>query len=304
MDRIIKSFDWTQAQAFLMTAETGSFSAAADKLGLSQPTIGRHVAALEDDLGVSLFDRVGKSVVLTENGLSILAHVKMMREAADQMTLTATGHVQSIAGKVSVTASDTLCAHNLPQIVSRLRKAHPEIEVEIISSNEVQDLRRREADIAIRHVRPSQPELIAKRVRSYTAHLFGATSYLDQIGRPQSPSEIGPNVQFIGLNSSDQIRLMLNSLGFSLEPRQFMVTTNSGVTGWEMVKAGIGLSMMFKEVTEQTNGIEMILPEIVNIECPIWLVTHRELHTSQRMRIVYDFIANAIGPQKPNKAQT
>jgi len=297
MDRIKKSFDWTQAQAFLVTAETGSFSAAAEKLGLSQPTIGRHVNGLEEDLGVSLFDRVGKSLVLTENGLGLLEHVKAMREAADHMILAATGHNQSIAGKVSITASDAFCSYNLPKIVSRLRKLHPEIELEIISSNEVQDLRCREADIAIRLGRPSHPDLIAKRLRSSSAHLYGTTQYLDRIGRPKTPDDIGPDVQFIGFEATDRIRLILNEMGFSLEPQQFMVITNSGAAGWEMMKEGIGLALMVREVADQTDGIEMVLPEIVNIELPVWLVTHRELHTSRRIRIVYDFIGEAIASQ-------
>lgn len=294
MNGVKKSFDWTKAQAFLATAETGSFSAAAKKLRLSQPTIGRHVAGLEEDLGVALFDRVGKSLVLTENGLGLLGHVKTMREAADQLVLSAMGHDKSIAGKVSVTASDALCAYNLPKIVSRLREIHPEIQVEIISSNEIQDLMRREADIAIRHVRPSQPDLIAKKVRNSLAHLYGASRYLDKIGRPTSPNNLNPDAQFIGFETSDRVRLILNDIGFSLEPRQFMVFTNSGAAGWEMVKEGMGLALMMKDVADTTGGIEMVLPDIVNIDVPIWLVTHRELHTSQRMRIVFDFIADTL----------
>jgi len=292
-----KSFDWTQAQAFLETAETGSFSSAAEKLRLSQPTVGRHVSALEDDLGVTLFDRVGKSVVLTDNGLRLLEYVRSMRDAADQLTLTAMGNAQSVAGKVTITASDGFCAYTLPNIVSALRREHPEIEIEVFASHEVQDLTRREADIAVRHGRPSQPDLIAKRLIDSTAHLYGTKQYLDQIGRPQSPNDIGPDVQFIGFESKDRIRLVLNDLGFNLAPDQFMVITNNVFAGWEMMKKGIGLALMIKYVADQTEGVEMILPDYVNIELPVWLVTHRELHTSRRIRIVYDFIAQSISSQ-------
>ncbi|WP_430473423.1 LysR family transcriptional regulator [Thalassospira lucentensis] len=294
MAKLNKSFDWTEAQAFLETAETGSFSAAAEKLGLSQPTIGRHVSALEGDLGVALFDRVGRSLVLTDNGLHLLEYVRSMRDAADQLTLTAMGNAQSVAGKVTITASDAFCAYTLPEIVLALRHEHPEIEIEVFSSDEVQDLRRREADIAIRHGRPNQPDLIAKRLINSSAHLYGTKQYLDQIGRPKSPDDIGQNVQFIGFENSDRIRLILNGLGFNLTPDQFMVTTNNAFAGWEMMKKGIGLTLMIKDVADQTESAEMILADYVDIELPVWLVTHRELHTSRRIRIVYNFIAQSI----------
>lgn len=288
------TFDWTQAHAFLETAETGSLSAAARRLGLSQPTVGRHVAALEQDLGVLLFDRVGKSVVLTAQGRSLLDHVRTMRDAAEKVTLTATGHVQSIAGRISLTASDGFCAYNLPPIVERLRARYPEIEVEVVSSNEVQDLRRRESDIAIRHVRPTHPDLIAKSVRTTTAHLYGAKKYLDRIGRPASPQDIGPHVNFVGFETEDRVRTMLNDKGFALSRDQFTVFTNSGVAGWEMVRQGVGLAVMFREIAELTPDVEAVLPEVVAIEFPLWLVAHRELYTSKRMRLVFDFLADAF----------
>ena len=117
------AFDWSQAQAFLATAETGSFSGAAARLGLSQPTVGRHVTALESDLGLLLFDRVGKSLAITDIGLALVENVRAMKDAADQLSLSALGQDKSIAGPVSLTASDAFCAYILPPIIERIRFA-------------------------------------------------------------------------------------------------------------------------------------------------------------------------------------
>lgn len=287
------SFDWNQARAFLATAQEGSLSAAARALGLTQPTLGRQVAALEEELGVLLFDRVGRSLSLTQSGLELLEHVRAMGEAAGLVSLTASGQSQSIDGQVCITASDALSAYNLPAVMKRLREVAPEIEIEILASNTIQDLRRREADIAIRHVRPDQPDLIARLVRTSMGHLYAATHFLDRHGRPGCPSDLA-NATFIGIGNIDRMLSVLNALGLPLTPANFKLSTNSGVTGWEMVKQGLGFGMMSEEVAHVTPGVEVVLPDIVSIEFPVWLTTHRELHSSRRIRLVFDLLAEAL----------
>jgi len=290
----LQTFDWNHARAFLATAEAGSFSAAARRLGSTQPTVGRQVAALEEALNLLLFDRVGKALRLTESGLSLLDFVRTMNAAAEDISLTASGRMQSLAGQVSITASDAFCAYFLPGLVQELRGLAPDVEVEIVSSNVVQDLRRREADIAIRHVRPDQPELIARCFREGWAHLYAATSYLDRTGRPAAPEDIGPGLEFIGFEREDRVRSTLNGLGCRVEPDQFKIFTDSGVAGWELVKQGLGCAMMFSEIADVTTGVEAILPERIKVPMRYWLVTHRELLTSPRIRLVYDFLGDRL----------
>ena len=155
------NLDWNQLKAFLQTAQTGSLSAAARKLGLTQPTLSRQVAAIEQQMGVTLFERVGKSMVLTPTGLDLLEHARAMGTAAEALGLAASGRSQAVGGVVSVSATDVVATHLLPPILQRLRAQEPGIAVEVIASNALSDLLRREADIAIRHVQPEQPELIA-----------------------------------------------------------------------------------------------------------------------------------------------
>lgn len=144
--------DWNLARAFCATADAGSLSAAARKIGLTQPTLSRQVAALEDALGVTLFERIGKKLVLTDAGLGLLEHAQAMAAAADAMTLAAAGKVHEIAGRVTVSASDAISAYLLPDIVARIRQQAPQIRLVVVASNSISDLRRREADIAVRHV--------------------------------------------------------------------------------------------------------------------------------------------------------
>lgn len=287
------SFDWNRARAFLATAEEGSLSAAARALGSTQPTLGRQVAALEAELGVLLFERVGRSLALTQAGLDLLDHVRAMGEAASRVSISASGQSQAIEGQVSITASDATSTYWLPAVVGRLREAAPGIEVKVVASNALQDLTRREADIAIRHVRPDQPDLVAKLVRETTAHFYASTAYLERHGRPASAEDLSGAI-FIGIEPVERMIAGFNALGMSLTRENFKLLSDSSVVAWEMMKQGLGIAAMSKEIAALTPGIERVLPELAPAPVPLWLVTHRELHTSRRIRLVFDLLAEAL----------
>ena len=177
------SFDWNQVRAFLATVEEGSFSGAARALRSTQPTIGRQISELETVLGIILFERSVRGPSLTEAGRDLLDHVRAMGEAATLISMAAEGRSLEVSGDVTITATDLLSAKTLPAILAPLRQSSPGIRTRIISSNDIQNLLQREADIAIRHVRPSQPELIARHVGDFRAGLYAATEYLDRAGR-------------------------------------------------------------------------------------------------------------------------
>jgi DNA-binding transcriptional LysR family regulator len=294
MDRQNIAFDWNLTRAFLVTAEEGSLSAAARSLGLTQPTLGRQVAALEERLGVTLFERLGRSLTLTQSGLELLDHVRAMGEAANNVSLTASGQSQSIAGSVCITATDITAMYFLPNVLKRLRQIAPEIDIEILASNEIRDLRRREADIAIRHARPEQPDLIARRLRDTSARFYAATEYLERTGRPSTLEDMS-NVVFVGFEQSDRLIPRLSAMGLPLTKDNIIVTSECAAVTWEMVKQGLGIGAMVKYVADRTPGIERVFPEIAPIPVPVWLVTHRELHTSRRIRLVFDVLAEALG---------
>ena len=286
--------DWNQLHAFLATVETGSLSAAARELGLTQPTVGRQVAALEQDLGVLLFERVGRSLSLTSAGRELFESARSMSEAASRLSIIASGQSQSIEGLVRITASDVVAAYTLPPILKRLHAEAPGIQVEVIAANDIRDLMRREADIAIRHVPPEQPDLIARRCRGTTAHLYGATSYLDALGRPSSGADLAA-ADFIGYSDSDGLVGEFNARGVPITQRNFRWTTGSVVTAMQMIRQGLGLGVMFREAAERDGGVEQVLPDLPPFEVPVWLAVHRELHTSRRIRLVFDLLAETLG---------
>lgn len=287
------AFDWNQARAFLATVEEGSLSAAARALGLTQPTLGRQVAALEEDLGILLFERVGKSLVLTPSGVELLDHVRAMCEAANRISLTASGQSKTIDGQVRITASDVMSAYILPPVLKRLRKTAPLLEIDIVASNDIRDLQLREADIAIRHVRPEQPGLIARHVSDATAHFYASKSYLDRNGRPESSDALTDHA-FIGFGDNDRMIDRLNAFGLSLTRENFRLGSESGVVAWEMARHGLGIIVMSDEVAADAPGIERILPDMEPFIFPMWLTAHRELHTSRRIRLVFDLLANFL----------
>ncbi len=158
MDWRSLQFDWNLARAFLVTAEEGSLSAAATVLGLTQPTLSRQVASLEEELGVALFERVGRGLELTPSGAELLEQVRAMGDAAVNLKLTAAGQSSAIEGNICISATDLVTILAMPVLVQKLRERHPDITVELIASNTISDLKRREADIAIRAMQPTEPE--------------------------------------------------------------------------------------------------------------------------------------------------
>ena len=145
--------------------------------------------------------------------------------------------------------------HLLPPALKRLRDMAPGIEVEVVASNEVRDLHRREADIAIRHARPEQPDLIAQLLREVSIRLYASTDYLDGLGRPGSPGELAEAV-FIGFDRSGRLLTRLNQMGLPLAKDNFRLTSENGAVAWEMVKHGLGIGLMAEDVANRTPGVE------------------------------------------------
>jgi len=293
MDWRSVKFDWNRARAFLVTAEEGSLSAAARALGMTQPTLGRQVSALEEELGVVLFERVGLGLSLTPSGLELVEHVRKMGDAASRVSLTANGQSQSIEGNVCISASEVYSAFILPPIIAKLRKLEPKISIEIIATNTASDLRRREADIALRNFRPTQPELIAKKIKDVTAKLYATPDYLTSIGNPKTVDDLNC-ADFISFDASGMLLNHLNELGLNLTKSNFPLLTESYVTHWELVKQGLGIGIMPEEVGDAESQVKPAIDVSLPIEFPIWLTAHRELNTSRRIRMVYDLLAKEL----------
>ncbi len=287
------TYDWSQIRAFLATAEEGSLSAAARELGLTQPTLGRQVTALEARLGVTLFERAGRSLLLTQAGRDLLPTARQMRDAALEFSLAADGRSQAVTGTVSITATDFVASQTLPPLLSSLRSVAPSIEIEVISSNEVRDLTKREADISIRHARPEQPDLIAQQITEVRGYLYASPAYLDQVGRPKSLADLAGS-DFIGFQSYAAMAPVLESFGLPFRREACRVIANSGAVISALAREGMGYTILTEPMAAHVGGLERALGDVFHVPVPVWLVTHRELHTARRIRIVFDHLATGL----------
>ncbi|SHI89535.1 LysR family transcriptional regulator [Wenxinia saemankumensis] len=287
------AFDWNRIRAFLATAETGSFSAAARRLGQTQPTLGRQVAALEEELDVVLFERVGRALVLTPTGRDLLADVRAMAEAADRVALAASGRARSVEGPVAISCSDLLAAEWLPRVLGPIRAAHPGLRIDVLASNAVSDLQRREADIAIRHVRPVQNDLIARLVRQEVAHLHARADLVERAGGIADRGDLS-RLDLVAMGPAELFVAELKRRGIDVPEASIRHVTNSGNVYVEMVRQGLGAGILLAASVRPGDGLVPVLPDTVRIDVPYWLVTHRELQHSARIRIVWDALAEAL----------
>ncbi|MCC5968850.1 MAG: LysR family transcriptional regulator [Pararhodobacter sp.] len=289
----MREVDWNQLRAFHATATTGSLSAAARQLGLTQPTMSRQIAALEAGLGVDLFDRVGRKLVLTLIGAELRDRIAMMADAAESVPLVVNGRVDEIRGRVCISATDTYAAYILPEMVQRIRAEAPEITIVIAASNEVSDLHRREADIAIRHLPPARPGLVGDHLCDTQAYFYAAEAWIAHNGHPSSPADLA-GMGMIAMDDAARFASYLQDIGIPMEVADFRLVSDSSVVIWEMVRRAMGVAPMLREVAERTPGVVRLLPGMPPIVVPIWLVTHEDLQLSPRIRVVQRILAEGL----------
>ena len=295
------SFDWNQVRAFLATLEEGSLSAAARALNLTQPTLGRQVAALEETLGVTLFERSGRQVIPTPAALEVAEHVRDMGEAAVKFSLVASGQSQSVEGVVKISASEMYSTLVLPLVIERLRKDHPGIVIEVVSTNALSDLRNREADIAIRNADPSDPELIARRVGSELGGMFATPALIAQYG-PFHRLDNLAEAPFIGFGSDTQFLDEMVKRGVPLTDKSLVARSQSHLVHWELTKRGVGIGVNGSDMAALSNEVVPVLPDALKFEFPVWLVAPRELKTNRRVRLVFDALVQHLGtPQSGDR---
>ena len=261
----------------------------------------RQVAALEAGLGVTLFERVGKRLVLTDTGRALLEHARNMAAAAEAMTLAAEGKSQDVTGRVVISATDAFSAYLLPDIIEHIRALAPQLTIVVFATDSISDLRRREADIAIRHVRPTEPELIGRLVVELTAHFYAADTWVARYGLPRTVADIG-KLDVLGFEPVERFVEHLSKAGIIITSDQCRIVSANAVALWEMTRRGLGVGMMLRECAERMPGLVQLLPDLPGTPVPVWLVTHREVHTSKRVRMVFDAIAEQLSRRSTGNA--
>lgn len=284
--------DWSLLRSFLAVAEAGSMSRGAQTLGSSQPTLSRQMAALEQHLGQALFERTTRGLALTAAARALLPAARRMRESAAELALAAAGQQQSVAGTVRLTASEIVSAYLLPDVVVNMRQAHPEIQVELVASNEAEDLLQRDADIALRMFRPMQPALVARKLADWPVDLYAHRRYIVRHGMP-SLQTLHRHC-WIGQDRGDQYLQGFRAAGLEVEREFFDFRCDNQIVGWQAMRAGLGIGAGLRRVAAKDAELVRVLPEVPIAPLPVWLTAHRELKSTPRLRLVFDALAAAF----------
>ena len=278
---------------FLAVAETGSLSAAARRLGSSQPTVSRQVREIEETLGETLFARQARGMSLTETGRALLAPAREMGEAAGTFGLIAAGASERLSGSVRVTASVFVAHYVLPSIVSTMREAEPEISIEVVASDASDNLLFREADIAVRMYRPTQLEMVTRHIGDVELGLFGSVAYLDRMGRPVGPDDLGRH-HFVGYDRNPAIIDGFRASGWEVDRDFFPVRCDQNTVVWELVRAGCGLGFAQAKIGRMDPQVEEIALGIPIPRLPVWLTAPEALRQSPRIRRIWDLLVDGL----------
>ena len=287
------NFDWGLVRSFLAALDQGSLLGAARVLSASQPTIGRHIAELETQLGVLLFERTGRGLLPTATALQLAESARAMDNAANELARNVSGLEPGISGTVRITASQPVACFVLPPILAQMRLALPDIQVELVASNAVSNLLRREADIALRMVQPDQASLVVKRIARVTLGTYAHRGYLRRRGTPKQPQDL-LNHELVGSDRDEAILKGMAGFGLPVTREAFAFRCDDLIAYWEAVRAGLGIGFIADYLAATDRDVVAVLPMIKVPPLPIWLTVHREIRTSRRIRAVYDFLSQAV----------
>jgi len=300
--------DWQWYRSFLAVLDQGSLSAAARALGLTQPTLGRHIDALESALQLKLFTRSFDGFAPTDAAQALKPYAIGLADTASALLRTASGQREGVRGTVRITASEVVSVEVLPPILTALRQDHPELVIELVLSNQMDDLLRREADIAVRMVQPTQGALIARRVGAIELGMHARPDYLARCGTPKRLDELAGH-SVIGFDKETaRLRRMQSTIG-SFDRSMFALRADSDLAQLAMIRAGFGLGVCQVGLARR-EGLTRVLPKPFSFPLDTWVAMHEDLRDSPRCAVTFaalvkglsDYVSSAAAaPQKPRR---
>jgi DNA-binding transcriptional LysR family regulator len=285
---------WDLLSAFLVVAEAGGLSAAARGGALSQPTLSRRIEALEDALGVPVFERTARGLKLTEAGVDVLTHVRAMRDEAQAVGVIAAERKNAWAGPVRITTSQVLSTFFLPAVITQIRVGNPGLSVVVSSVDDVENLLEREADIALRVTRPDQASLIGRKVGVLRIGAYAHRAYIARRGAPRTIADLADH-DLIGGETDGLLRRTLKRLGAQIEPANFSVRSDNQALQWNAVRAGAGVGFIATFVGDAAakEGVKAVLAEVEPVALPLWVVARKDVRALKRVRAVFDALCAA-----------
>jgi len=285
--------DWALYRSFLAVLAEGSLSAAARRLGLTQPTLGRHIEALEEALGGAvLFTRSPSGLNPTEAALGLGPHVEAMAAAAEALLRTASGEIDAARGVVRITTSEIMGAEVLPAILTGFHEEWPEVTIELVLSNRQEDLLRRDADIAVRMARPRQEALVARHVGDVTVSLFAHRRYLEAHGNPTNFQDAAHSA--IGFDRGYQPLQALEALSLPLDRSLFAFRSDNDLAQLAALRAGFGVGACQVPIARRDPMLVPVLEDQFSFSLECWVAMHEDLKASRRMRLVFDALVEGL----------
>ena len=284
---------WETYRSFLAVMTEGSLSAAARRLGLTQPTLGRHIDELEAALGQALFTRSQAGLIATQAARELLPHAQAMASAAQALIRASSGTKAEERGSVRLTASVFVGGEVLPEILKRFREMHPYIAVELVLSDAMQDLLRRDADIAVRMVQPKQDALIAKKIGTTALGLYARRDYLERFGTPRSLEDVAQHA-VIGFDRETAFERALKTQWANVSRELFSLRVDNDLARANALRAGYGIGVCQVGVARRDPELVHLLPKAFQFELGLWLVMHKDLRSTKRVRLLFDHLAEGL----------
>lgn len=295
------TLDWNLLRALGAVLAHGSLTQAAVRLGTSQPTLSRQIAALEGALGAPLFERGARRLIPTAQAQALAEPAARMLAAAQACALAADDARQQaadLAGTVRLTASEVVATQVLPGLLAVLAQRHPQIQIELLPGDTVSNLLEREADIAVRMLRPTQGTLITRHVGDWPLGFYAHHALLAR--SPRLPDSGPPTLaelarqRWVGFDQSPLLVDGFRAAGFEVDRRFFALRSDSQVLNLAAVRAGLGIGVVMVPLAQRLPELQPVLPGLALPVLPVWLTAHRELRASARLRTVFNFLAEAL----------
>jgi DNA-binding transcriptional LysR family regulator len=284
---------WELFRSFLEVMRDGSLSGAARRLGATQPTIGRHIAALEAFLNLPLFTRSQRGLLPTEAAVNLLPHAEAMAVAAASMTRAASAEASAELGTVRITASNIVGSEVLPPILAGFRRQFPSIKLELALSNQNEDLLRRDADIAVRMVRPSQKALLAQCIGKIGLGLYAHESYIAAFGAPNTMDDLAAHY-VIGFDRDDRSYRSIGPEAKAFVRDQFSFRCDNDAAQLAALRAGIGIGGCQAKIASRTPELVRILEHQIDLSMEMWLAMHEDSKGTRRIRLLFEYLGAAL----------
>jgi DNA-binding transcriptional LysR family regulator len=284
---------WELYRSFLGVLKEGSLSRAARTLGVAQPTVGRHIAALEKALNLALFTRSPTGLLPTESALALRAHAEAMDSTAAALERTAASQGEGARGVVRVTASEVIGVEVLPAIVGNLHWKHPDLRIELVLTNKVQDLLRREADIAVRMTSPEQKKLIARRIGRIEVGMHATREYFAARGTPQSIADLDGHT-LIGFDQETAYIRSARKLLPSFDRELFALRTDSDLAQLALIRAGAGIGLCQVPIARRSDSLVRVLPRQISLQLETWITMHEDLRNRLSCRVTFEALVAGL----------